>query len=210
MNYFENWAAQHGMDDLDGREAAMQSDVKTYNLNKPMRLTDFEGMPADLQKEYLHKLRNEFGFGPQLAANMLGVPKDTFLSRAQALGEDWSKVRMNIYRTEIIDAREAFLRGYVFPEMQEATAQAQGEPVDPDPENKLAEERAIENRFCEAETKPTVSGDSVTALLKAFRIDLEGPMSGILRRMELFADLIGDTPAVVKLAVDEEAVYNVR
>ena len=213
-----------------------QSPVISFNLDKPMSLDDYSKLPDYAQKEYLTKLKRSYCAGAAQIGQMLGITTEDACELMRECGVS-AKGRRAANADELW---AAFLGAYKLPELaprftlaeaepeltaetptaepapetpqnaQEATALAQGEPVDPEPENKLAEERAIENRFCEAETKPTVSGDSVTALLKAFLIDLEGPMSGILRRMELFADLIGDTPVVVKLAVDEEAVYNVR
>ena len=39
---------------------AMNGDVKTYNLNKPMSWTEFKALPEDLKITYIKKLRNEF------------------------------------------------------------------------------------------------------------------------------------------------------
>lgn len=62
---------------------AMNSDVKTYNLNRPMTWKEFRSMPQDLQIMYIKKLRNEFGVPDIILSKSMGVGKSSF-SRAMS------------------------------------------------------------------------------------------------------------------------------
>ena len=57
---------------------AMNSDVKSYNLNKPMIWEEFRRMPQDLQIMYIKKLRNEFGVPDIVLSKSMGVCKSSF------------------------------------------------------------------------------------------------------------------------------------
>ena len=57
---------------------AMNSDVKSYNLNRPMTWKEFRSMPQDLQIMYIKKLRNEFGVPDIILAKAMGVCKSVF------------------------------------------------------------------------------------------------------------------------------------
>lgn len=60
---------------------AMNGDVKSYNLNRPMTWEEFRSMPQDLQVMYIKKLRNEFGVPDIVLGKAMGVCKSSF-SRA--------------------------------------------------------------------------------------------------------------------------------
>ena len=62
---------------------AMNSDVKSYNLNKPMTWKEFRSMPQDLQIMYIKKLRNEFGVPDIVLGKAMGICKSSF-SRAMS------------------------------------------------------------------------------------------------------------------------------
>lgn len=62
---------------------AMNSDVKTYNLNRPMTWIEFRSMPQDLQIMYIKKLRNEFGVPDIVLGKAMGICKSSF-SRAMS------------------------------------------------------------------------------------------------------------------------------
>ena len=62
---------------------AMNGDVKSYNLNRPMTWKEFRSMPQDLQIMYIKKLRNEFGVPDIILAKSMGVGKSSF-SRAMS------------------------------------------------------------------------------------------------------------------------------
>ena len=57
---------------------AMNGDVKSYNLNKPMTWEEFRSMPQDLQIMYIKKLRNEFGVPDIVLSKAMGVCKSNF------------------------------------------------------------------------------------------------------------------------------------
>lgn len=57
---------------------AMNGDVKSYNLNRPMTWEEFRSMPQDLQIMYVKKLRNEFGVPDIVLSKAMGVCKSSF------------------------------------------------------------------------------------------------------------------------------------
>ena len=61
----------------------MNSEVKSYNLNKPMTWKEFRSMPQDLQIMYIKKLRNEFGVPDVVISKAMGICKSSF-SRAMS------------------------------------------------------------------------------------------------------------------------------
>ena len=62
---------------------AMNSDVKSYNLNRPMTWIEFRSMPKDLQIMYIKKLRNEFEVPDIVLSKAMGICKSSF-SRAMS------------------------------------------------------------------------------------------------------------------------------
>lgn len=172
--------------DLENWQERLQSPVKTYNINEPMTLETFEGMTRDLQKEYLQKLRTQFGFGPQLVADMLGTDKSSVLSKARALGLDWSTARLNTKNAEIVAAREQFLSGYLFPPRSSPE-----KPGETPPEPPAAQELPL------LPGPPPEDKPPVTADLISFRVELTGPMAGVMERLKSFAAVFGDGPVTV-------------
>ena len=57
---------------------AMNGEVKSYNLNRPMTWEEFRSMPQDLQIIYIKKLRNEFGVPDIVLGKAMGVCKSSF------------------------------------------------------------------------------------------------------------------------------------
>ena len=57
---------------------AMNGDVKSYNLNRPMTWEEFRRMPQDLQIMYIKKLRNEFGVPDIVLSKAMGICKSSF------------------------------------------------------------------------------------------------------------------------------------
>ena len=57
---------------------AMNGDVKSYNLKRPMTWEEFRSMPQDLQIMYIKKLRNEFGVPDIVLSKSMGVCKSSF------------------------------------------------------------------------------------------------------------------------------------
>ena len=57
---------------------AMNGDVKSYNLNKPMTWEEFRSMPQDLQIMYIKKLRNDFGVPDSVLGKAMGICRSSF------------------------------------------------------------------------------------------------------------------------------------
>ena len=58
---------------------AMNGDVRSYELGKPMGYEDFKAMPNDIQQMYLDKVVGMFPNVPNaMIAEMFGVPSNTF------------------------------------------------------------------------------------------------------------------------------------
>ena len=57
---------------------AMNGEVKSYNLNKPMTWEEFRSMPQDLQIMYIKKLRNEFGVPDSVLGKAMGICRSSF------------------------------------------------------------------------------------------------------------------------------------
>lgn len=57
---------------------AMNGDVKSYNLNRPMTWEEFRSMPQDLQIMYIKKLLNEFGVPDIVLSKAMGICKSSF------------------------------------------------------------------------------------------------------------------------------------
>lgn len=57
---------------------AMNGEVKSYNLNRPMTWEEFRSMPQDLQIMYIKKLRNEFGVPDSVLGKAMGVCRSSF------------------------------------------------------------------------------------------------------------------------------------
>lgn len=65
---------------------AMNGDVKTYNLNKPMTWEEFKKLPEDLKITYIKKLRNEFKVPDKILAETMGVGRSHFCKIIKDLG----------------------------------------------------------------------------------------------------------------------------
>lgn len=65
---------------------AMNSEVKSYNLNKPMSWTDFRNMPKDLQITYIKKLRNNYDVPDAILAESFGISQSYISQFLASLG----------------------------------------------------------------------------------------------------------------------------
>lgn len=75
------------MDYLTKKELkAMNGDVKTFNLSRPMKWDEFRSMPNDLQAAYIKALREKFNVTNVALAKMFGVSKQTVLARFEVIG----------------------------------------------------------------------------------------------------------------------------
>ena len=51
---------------------ALNGEVKTYDLGRPMDLTTFRGLPEDLKKQYIEDLQERFHANDRMLGSMLG------------------------------------------------------------------------------------------------------------------------------------------
>lgn len=64
----------------------MNSDVRTYDLTKPMKWAEYKAMPEDLRKAYLLRLRNLYNVGSSSLAKMFGVSDPTVTREWKLMG----------------------------------------------------------------------------------------------------------------------------
>lgn len=65
---------------------AMNGEVKTYSLNRPMRWKEFKLLPDDVRREYIENLQSRFGVMQKDLAAMLGVSVQTVGLETKKLG----------------------------------------------------------------------------------------------------------------------------
>lgn len=64
----------------------MNSDVRTYDLTKPMKWAEYKAMPEDLRKAYLLRLQNLYNVGSSSLAKMFGVAEPTVIREWNLMG----------------------------------------------------------------------------------------------------------------------------
>lgn len=57
------------------QKRALNGEVQTYSLGRPMRWSEFKTMPDNLKKEYIVSLQQRFGVTDRCLAGMFGVSK---------------------------------------------------------------------------------------------------------------------------------------
>lgn len=65
--------------------AAMNGEVKTYNVTRPMKWSEYKRLPDDLKREYWRNMQSCGGAATWLEEHM-GVSNDTILNAAKAVG----------------------------------------------------------------------------------------------------------------------------
>lgn len=65
---------------------ALNGEVKYYRLNDPMKYDEFKKMPKDIKITYIQQIRERFGVGDYLIAEMLGAKQTTFSQMVRNLG----------------------------------------------------------------------------------------------------------------------------
>lgn len=65
---------------------ALNGEVKYYRLNDPMKYDEFKKMPKDIKITYIQQIRERFGVGDYLIAEMLGAKQTTFSQMVRHLG----------------------------------------------------------------------------------------------------------------------------
>ena len=193
---------------LDKWDDRLQSPVTSFNLSKPMTMIGFMSLPEHARKEYLTSLRRVHGGKLEQVAQMFGCSTKTVRKLYDDLGVG---LRMGRFGAAQEAAWAKFIEGYKMPEMEAADERALLETPQNAPEAPKAEDvpeppPALE----EAEppgTEPAVTFTADTPVmgaLRAFRVDLAGPMDGVLAKLKTFTDLIGNMPVRVTISVDEE------
>lgn len=65
---------------------AMNGEMKSYNLNKPITWTDLRAMPKDLQITYIKKLRNNYDVPDAILAESFGISQSYISQFLASLG----------------------------------------------------------------------------------------------------------------------------
>lgn len=65
---------------------AMNSEVKSYRLNEPMKWAEFKAMPDDIKITYIKLLREKFRCFDSAIAEMMGINKVSFSHEIKRLG----------------------------------------------------------------------------------------------------------------------------
>jgi hypothetical protein len=169
--------------------------VISYNISRPMSLDSFQQLPEHAKKEYFQVLRKNGGGAPQIA-EMFGCEIGVVLDLMKQVG-----ARAGGRRIDDADFLwSEFVKGYKAPETpQKAPETSKAEDVpEPPPAPEVTESPGTE-------TAVAFTQDiAVSASLRAFRVDLTGPMDGVLAKLQTFTDLIGRIPVRVTISVDEE------
>lgn len=58
----------------------------TYNMNAPVGWPEFKTWPADIQREYLQKLKDTYGASAAPIGEMMGIGKQTIVNLQHSLG----------------------------------------------------------------------------------------------------------------------------
>ena len=219
-NFFSEYDAQHGVD-LDP-QPTQQIPVLAYNLEKPMALSDYIQLPDYVQKEYLTNLKRVYGAGAAQIGQLFGISTEDACELMRKSG-----VSFKGKRAANADERwAAFLGDYKPPEpaprftLAEAELELTAETpaAEPAPETPQNAQEAPEQepvpvpphtpkRPEEREPEPrpaTPRRPVVTSTLRAFQIDLSGPMDAVLRRLTMFSTLVEDLPVHVTLCVSDQ------
>lgn len=65
---------------------AMNGEVKSYNINNPMKWSQFKQLPDDLKIMYIKQLRERYDTQDKMVAEMLGCSECTFRNEVKRLG----------------------------------------------------------------------------------------------------------------------------
>lgn len=142
----------------------MNGPVKTYNLNQPMRWTEFTSMPEDLQKQYLTGLIETHRATNRMLGAMMGVSAPTVSQRQNHLGIPPVRTRRTtvVTRAERDRAWEAFCTGATVEPVENA-------PASEDPEKK-EQNRYLDLTGFNAEFTGPFNPESLASWLAAFPI----------------------------------------
>lgn len=222
--------------DLDTWDSKLQSEVVTYNLDKPMTMLGFMALPEHAKPEYLTNLKRTYGVGVKQIAQMLGILTESARELMKRYGVSTKGPRIE----NAEDAWQTFLGDYEFPPAPEKERFTLSDHTEPDPDVappaaetsapvEASEETApVEPQEAAEEAKPepvpvppptpkspedpepeprpaAPRCPEVTTVLRAFRVDLTGPIDAVLRRLQIFSAMVGDRTVCVTISVEDEA-----
>jgi len=194
-NFFGEYDAQHGVD-LDP-QPAQQSPVVSYNLGKPMGLQDYIKLPDHAQKEYLLKLKKEHGASAAQIGQMFGISTEDACELMRESGVSAKGKRA----ANADELWTAFLGDYTLPELAPRFTLAEADPVEEGPTEP-------DPLFCDPATEPDPrpappKPKEVITTIRAFTVDICGPVDAVIRRLTTFAALVGNLDVRITLSIDE-------
>ena len=196
-NFFGEYDAQLGVD-LDP-QPTQQSPVLAYNLDKPMALSDYIQLPDYVQKEYLTKLKRVYGAGAAQIGQLFGISTEDACEQMRKSG-----VSFKGKRAANADERwAAFLGDYKPPEPAPRFTLTDADTVEEPPPI----EEAPEVRDPEPEPDPRPvppRPKEVSTTIRAFTVDICGPVDAVIRRLTTFAALVGPLDVRITLSIDED------
>ena len=194
-NFFGEYDAQHGAD-LDP-QPTQQNPVISFNLDKPMGLDDYSKLPEYAQKEYLTKLKRSYGAGAAQIGQMFGITTEDACELMRECGVSAKGKRA----ANADELWTAFLGDYKLPELAPRFTLAEADaveevPTEPDP------------LFCDPATEPDPRPappklKEVSTTIRAFTVDICGPVDAVIRRLTTFAALVGPLDVRITLSIDE-------
>ena len=156
----------------DEEIAAQSSEVKTYNIKRPLKWDEFKNLPHDLKISYIKMLRQRFDVADVRLADLFGVSAWTVQQKIKELGltkgKGWNATFFN--RAEW----EAFLKGG-------ETAQEETKTTAEQPTQETQQERRTE----ETEPERNLAADCDLHLIPhSGTITFEGRAMDALRKCE--------------------------
>lgn len=124
---------------------AMNGEVKTYAINRPMRWKAYKSMPGEIQAEYFRALVEKHGGTQQKLSIMFGVSSETVRLEARKFNVKFGGYHNPDIRAERCLAWEAFLNQENVP-MVEAVETLPETPVDPPEKGKVSTTPPLQNR----------------------------------------------------------------
>lgn len=194
-NFFGEYDAQHGVD-LDP-QPTQQSPVLVYNLDKPMVLSDYIQLPDYVQKEYLTKLKRVYGAGAAQIGQLFGLSTEDACELMRESGVSAKGKRA----ANADELWAAFLGDYKPPEPAPRFTLTEADPVE-----EATTEEAPEDHDPEPEPDPRPAPPKpkeVSTTIRAFTVDICGPVDAVIRRLTTFAALVGHLDVRITLSIDD-------
>lgn len=205
-NFFGEYNAQLGVEFEP--TPALQSPVVSYNLDKPMSYADFRNLPDHAKTEYLAKLKKVYGAGVRQIAEMfrMTVEDTSYVMIAHNVSPKGKR------SADGDRLWKAFLGDFVPPEhpvaVQEPKPATEPDdeviqlpvcgPGDPEPESVNPVEAEPDPQ------PPPPKPKEVSTTIRAFTVDICGPVDAVIRRLTTFAALVGPLDVRIMLSIDED------